>query len=124
MKFLQSLLWVALFLICGGVNFFALNGEAAAAEKPMWVYIGTYTGEKSKGIYVSRFDPSSGTLTAPELAAETKSPSFLAVHPNGRFLYAVGEVGDFGGKKSGAVTAFSIDKKSGRLTLLNQQPSE
>src|SRR5690349_20615905 len=84
--------------------------EAGTPERPMLVYIGTYTGAKSKGIYVSRFDIGNGRLSAPESAVETKSPSFLAVHPKKDFLYAVGEVRDFGGKESGAVSAFRIDK--------------
>ncbi|MEI9959821.1 MAG: beta-propeller fold lactonase family protein [Limisphaerales bacterium] len=53
-----------------------------------WFYFGTYTGAKSKGIYVSRFDSAIGKLSAPELAAEIQNPSFLAVHPNGHNLYA------------------------------------
>ena len=89
----------------------------------MLVYIGTYTGAKSKGIYVSRFDPATGRLTAPELAVETPSPSFLALHPGGRFLYAVGETANLGGKRTGAVSAFSLDAKTGKLTLLNRQSS-
>ena len=89
----------------------------------MLVYIGTYTGGKSKGIYVSRFDPATGQLTSPELAAATPSPSFLALHPGGRFLYAVGETTNLGGKRVGAVSAFSLDAKTGKLTLLNQQSS-
>jgi 6-phosphogluconolactonase len=97
--------------------------EALAAGTPLLVYIGTYTGAKSKGIYVSRLDAATGKLSPPELAAETKSPSFLAVHPNRRFLYVAGEMSDFAGKKAGAVSAFSIDAKTGKLTLLNQQPS-
>src|SRR6266702_4996333 len=102
------------------------RAQAAATPrnaKEFLVYIGTYTGGKSKGIYVSRFDAASGRLGAPELAAETASPSFLAVHPNQRFLYAANETGDFAGKKSGAVSAFAIDSKTGNLTLLNQKPS-
>src|SRR5262245_12096197 len=95
----------------------------ASADSSVSVYIGTYTGEKSKGIYRSHFDASTGKLTPPELAAETKSPSFLAIHPNKRFLYAVGEVSEFNGKKAGAVSAFEIDAKDGHLRLLNQQPS-
>jgi 6-phosphogluconolactonase len=87
------------------------------------VYIGTYTGAKSKGIYVSRFDAASGKLGAPQLAAEVASPSFLAIHPNRRLLYAANEIGDFNGKKSGAVSAFAIDPNSGKLTLLNEKPS-
>jgi 6-phosphogluconolactonase len=87
------------------------------------VYFGTYTGAKSKGIYVSRLDVSSGALSAPELAGEVTSPSFLAVHPARDFLYAVNEVSDFGDKPSGSVTAFAIDRSTGKLTTLNRQSS-
>ena len=87
------------------------------------VYFGTYTGAKSKGIYVASFDAANGKLGATELAVETKSPSFLAVHPNERFLYAVGEGTMLEGKRSGVVSAFTLDKSSGTLALLNQQPS-
>ena len=92
-------------------------------SKQFFVYIGTYTGAKSKGIHVARFDSASGTPAPPELAAETPNPSFLAIHPNQKFLYAANEVGEFGGKKSGAVGAFVIDSHTGRLAALNQQPS-
>jgi len=113
--------WIWLVLGCGPVCF---SGMAAhAAEKTMLVYIGTYTGAKSKGIYVSRFDADSGKLSAPELAAETKSPTFLALHPDGRVLYAANEIHNFNGKRSGAVSAFAIDEKTGKLNLLNEQPS-
>jgi len=110
-------------IVCLVVLSVLCAAQARAEDKEFLVYVGTYTGPKSKGIYVSRLDIASGKLTAPELAAETASPSFLAVHPNRRFLYAVGEINNFAGKKSGAVNAFSIDSKTGRLTLLNQQPS-
>lgn len=53
-----------------------------AAPARYLVYFGTYTGPKSQGIYVARFDATTGKLGAPGLAAETKSPSFVAVHPN------------------------------------------
>ena len=87
------------------------------------VYFGTYTGAKSKGIYVAQFDSTTGKLSQPELAAETRNPSFLAVHPNERFLYAVGEVNDTQGLRAGAVNAFAIESSSGKLTPLNQQTS-
>ena len=87
------------------------------------VYIGTYTSAKSKGIYLSRFDSATGKLTEPQLVAETRNPSFLAVHPTERFLYAVGEVSDTQGKRAGAVNAYAIEGKSGKLTELNQQTS-
>lgn len=104
----------------------ALTSRAQAGAQPPTgsttiVYFGTYTGPKSSGIYMSRFDPATGALTPPQLAGEVKNPSFLAIHPSRRTLYAVGEIADFRGRKAGAVSAFSIDPKSGRLTLLNQQ---
>lgn len=77
------------------------------------VYVGTYTGQTSKGIYAYRFDASTGGLTSLGLAAETGNPSFLAVHPNQRFLYAVGET------SKGTVSAFSLDRDTGRLKPLN-----
>jgi 6-phosphogluconolactonase len=87
------------------------------------VYLGTYTGAKSQGIYVARLDAEKGVLTAPELAAEARNPSFLAIHPNHKFLYAVGEVADFKGQKAGSISAFRIEPKSGKLSLLNHQSS-
>src|SRR6266480_4266910 len=99
------------------------SAESSRNSKKFLVYFGTYTGAKSKGIYVSRFTSAGGKLAAPELAVETISPSFLALHPNRRFLYAANEIGDFDGKKSGAVSAFVIDSHTGKLTPLNQQPS-
>ncbi len=87
---------------------------ASFAQGDRIAYIGTYTRGASKGIYAYRFQPSSGKLTEIGLAAETPNPSFLAVHPNGKFLYAANET------KDGTVTAFSIDAASGKLTQLNQ----
>ncbi|MGV3724124.1 MAG: lactonase family protein [Actinomycetota bacterium] len=89
----------------------------------MLVFIGTYTNAKSKGIYAFRMDGATGALTPIGLVAETASPSFLAIHPNRKFLYAANEVESFGGEKAGAVTAFAIDAATGKLTALNQQSS-
>jgi 6-phosphogluconolactonase len=84
-------------------------------------YVGTYTTKTdSKGIYAYRFDVASGQLNAIGLAAESGDPSFVAVHPSGKYLYAVNEVGNFRGSNSGAVSAFAIDRKTGKLTFLNQ----
>ena len=95
--------------------------SAEGAKKPSdyFVYIGTYTGPDSKGIYAYRFHPADGKLTPIGLAAEIASPSFLAIHPNGRFVYAVSEMDSYNGQKTGAVSAFRIDPQSGKLTLLN-----
>jgi 6-phosphogluconolactonase len=104
----------------------AVCAVAAPVPKsdPVTVYVGTYTDGTSRGIYRAIFDPATGSMTAPVLAAETKNPSFLALHPGGRFLYAVGEIEAFAGQRTGAVSAFAVDAKTGDLALLNQQPSE
>ncbi len=89
----------------------ATRGGGKAARKGKYlVYVGTYTVRESKGVYAYRFDAATGELTSLGLAAETASPSFLAADPSRRFLYAVNEVPDYGGKKSGAVSAFTIDR--------------
>jgi 6-phosphogluconolactonase len=95
---------------------------SAAGAEEYWVFFGTYTGGKdgSKGIYRSKFDDKTGKLTEPQLAAEMGSPSFVNVHPTGKFLYAVGEGG---GKDGGPVVAFAIDAKTGKLTKLNEGKS-
>ena len=104
----------------------AITSMTAAADKPTqaWVYFGTYSRGASKGIYVAKMDLTTGKITEPTLAAETKNPSFLAIHPNQQYLYAVNEVGQIKGEKSGGMTAFSIDPKTGKLTKLNEQLSK
>jgi 6-phosphogluconolactonase len=89
-----------------------------------FAFIGTYTSKTdSKGIYSFHFDSSSGQLSSLVLAATTQDPSFLAVASKAKYLYAVSELSEFGGKKSGAVTSYSLDSKSGKLNQLNQDPS-
>src|SRR5689334_15914911 len=101
------------------VLFGALASAGSAAEH--WVYLGTNTSKDgSKGIYRSKFDDATGKLTEAELVAEMGSPSFLTIHPNKKFLYAVGEGQS---KDGGAVVAFSIDAKTGALTKLNADKS-
>jgi 6-phosphogluconolactonase len=83
------------------------------------VFVGTYTDKTdSKGIYAFDFDASSGKLTPRGLAAETSNPSWLAIHPNGKWAYAANESG-----KQSSISAFSIDAKSAKLTLLNKLPA-
>jgi 6-phosphogluconolactonase len=92
---------------------------AAAKAREYLVYFGTYTDKGSKGIYVCRFRPSNGKLTPVELAAETVSPSFLAVDPAQHYLFAANEIGDYQNAKSGSVSSFAIDRRSGKLRALN-----
>ena len=84
------------------------------------IFIGTYTPKDgaSRGIYAVRLDSTTGALSAPVLAAETSNPTFLALRPDGRVLYALTD-----GQTGGAVNAYTLDAPTGALTLLNQQPS-
>jgi 6-phosphogluconolactonase len=100
-----------------------LGSVAAAADDPLWVFVGTYTGKKSRGIYRVEFDPASGKLGTPELAAEVASPSFLAVAPDHKHLFCVCEIDDFKGKKAGGVASFALDAPTGKLKPINQESS-
>ena len=106
-------------------TFHAAAADPASPKGKYFIYVGTYTeeGSKSKGIYAYRFDPAAKEITAIGLVAETINPSFVALHPNHHFLYAVNEVGKYKGQSSGAVSAFAIDRVTGKLTLLNEVPS-
>lgn len=88
-----------------------------AADKEALVFIGTYTRGGSKGIYSYRFNPATGKLTEIGVAAEVQNPSFLYVSPDGNKLYSVGEA------QTGTVTAYNVDRASGKLTKLNDQPT-
>jgi 6-phosphogluconolactonase len=95
-----------------------ISAGSAARAAAYLVYAGTYTRNNSKGIYAFRFSSSSGKLKSLGVAAEIANPSFLAFHPNRRFLYAVNE-----GNPNG-VSAFALDPKTGKLTFLNQVSSQ
>mgnify|MGYP005849601147 CR=1 FL=1 len=103
----------------------AMADTTAPSHAPVPVYFGTYTREGgSRGIYTCDLDPTTGRLANLRLAAETPSPSFLAVHPTGRFVYAVNETTAFAGEKgTGGVTAFARDPDTGLLRELNHQPT-
>jgi 6-phosphogluconolactonase len=102
-----------------------LSSARAADGKELLAFFGTYTNNgKSKGIYCYKLDLATGKLTSVGVTEGIKNPSFLAIHPSGNFLYAVSEVSDADGKPGGAVTAFSLDRKSGALKALNHQSSE
>jgi 6-phosphogluconolactonase len=110
-------------LMLPAVLFSAVPAKEAKPDK-LWVYVGTYNKRGSKGIYRFELDLSTGKLTNRALAAESPDPSFLAIDPSQRYVYSVNEINKFDGKKSGAVSAFAIDPKTGDLKLLNQQASE
>jgi 6-phosphogluconolactonase len=101
----------------------ARGNETPQSKSDYLVYVGTYTGPKSQGIYVYKLAGATGNLTPLGLAAEANNPSFLAIHPNHRYLYAVDEIATYDGMKTGSVSAFSIDRKTGKLSLLNEMSS-
>ena len=83
------------------------------------VYVGTYTnGTKSEGIYRFDLDTATGKATEPVVAAKVTNPSFLAVHKDGKHVYAVNEIDTQNSKKTGGMTAFEI-QPNGDLKLLN-----
>jgi 6-phosphogluconolactonase len=119
----RKFLCAALSVLALGFVCVSAPAKSSASGQRL-VYVGTYTEKtQSKGIYAFHFDPANGQLTEIGLAAETTNPSFLAVSPNGNFLYAVNEAPITDGGEHGAVTAFSIDAQSGKLTELNQVSS-
>lgn len=100
-----------------------LTAATHAVDYRYLVYVGTYTDKDSKGIYAFRFDPTTGATDPIGLVAETANPSFLAVNPGGKYLYAANEVNNFQGAPTGSVSTFSIDEHSGRLSLLQRVSS-
>src|SRR5688572_13649425 len=83
-----------------------------------YLLIGTYTSGKSEGIYVYKFNSATGEFSYVSKAA-AGNPSYLAVSPDKKYVYAVNE--DRNDK--GSVTAFSFNKENGMLTVINKQPS-
>ena len=105
-----SFLSACLCIAAGGLN---------AADAKTYVYVGTYTGKDAKGIYRFEFNPENGTLTPCGLAVEAANPSFLAITPDSKYLYAVEESKSEAGK-AGALAAFEISRLDGSLKLLNR----
>jgi 6-phosphogluconolactonase len=111
-----------IFPLAGAADAQTTRGEKT---KEMLVYIGTYTSGKSRseGIYVYKFNPENGALRPSKIVGNVVEPSFLAIDKKRKYLYAVNETVEYEGKKSGAVSAFAIDPKTGDLRFLNKQPS-
>jgi 6-phosphogluconolactonase len=119
----RSLAWSCSLAVLLGYTAAAWTEESPAKVDKYWVFFGTYTDGESKGIYRCELDLSSGKLSDPALAAETVNPAFLAIHPSGRYLYSVEEVRKIGDEKSGSVSAFALDSKTGKLKFLNKKLS-
>ncbi|QRK12807.1 lactonase family protein [Archangium violaceum] len=98
--------------------------RAPQTPKELWIYVGTYTSGGSEGIYLCRLDMATGALERVGVTRGVAEPSYLALEPKGRYLYAVNELTEFEGQPSGAVSAFAINPQSRELTFINQRPSE
>lgn len=109
--------WRFGYVVCLGSAAFGGDARVLAAEYR--VFVGTYTGGESRGIYSFSFDASEENAGSFRLVVEAENPSFLAIHPNRRFLYAVNEVNEFDGEASGAASAYQI-RPDGSLLFLNQ----
>jgi len=113
----RALLFLYALVACATVA----AGQSQPAGRAL--FVGTYTGADSKGIYAFRFDDRAGTLTPAGLVAETPSPSFLTLSHDGRTLFAVNEVSNYEGQRSGSVSSFTVDAASLKLTSINTQSS-
>ncbi|RNI31479.1 lactonase family protein [Rufibacter latericius] len=94
-----------------------------ATQKDMMVYIGTYAKPDAESIFAYNLNEETGALTRSFAVKAGENPSFLTLDADRKHLYAVNETTEFEGQKSGAVSAFAIDQKTGNLTFLNRQPS-
>ncbi len=101
--------------------FLFLCGVTARAQQQSYLITGTYTSGKSEGIYVYQFNSNDGSAKAVS-SVKISNPSFVAVSPNEKFVYSVEEDAAKNGKE-GEITAFSFNKETGKLSLLNRQPS-
>jgi 6-phosphogluconolactonase len=115
------------FLASSAASTLVLHPAFVAAQNPLLgklLLVGTQTSGTSKGIYAYGFDAVTGDLTKVGLAVATASPTFLVTAPDKKTIFAVNEVEDFGGRKSGAVSSFSLDVATGMLTPISQVTSQ
>jgi 6-phosphogluconolactonase len=105
---------------------FAASGWRAAAADSNGdiLFVGTQTLASSKGIYAYRWNSDTGELQPMGLAAWADNPTFLALSPDKKYLYAANEIDHFGGTKNGGVSAFSVADAPGTLTFINAVPAE
>src|SRR2546430_5209102 len=119
MKIIRRAFAFLLFLFLFAALLPAQTAEKTNTKRSYLAFVGTYTTKTaSKGIYAFRYEANSGKLTPIGVGAETPDPSWVAIRPNGKVLYATNEAG-----KNSMISAFVIDSSSGKLTLLNQLPA-
>jgi 6-phosphogluconolactonase len=119
MKITRRFFAFVLLLFAVGTLTLIDSAQPQPANTHYLALIGTYTDKTtSKGIYAADFDASSGQLTIKGVAANTANPSWVVIHPNGKWVYAANESG-----KQSTITAFALDPTTAKLTQLNQLPA-
>lgn len=113
----RDFLWGALVAPVAAKAWALRAGEEA---KRRLLFVGTQTGTGSQGIYAYRWEPLTGELQSAGLAAESDNPTFLAIDPEAKYLYAANEIAHFESQASGAVSAFAIDQAAGKLRPINK----
>lgn len=101
------------------LTFLLLFSNARLLCQEHYMLIGTYNSPKSEGIYVYKFNSNDGSAK-PVSQIKASNPSFLAVSPDEKFIYAVNETGDTS-KFSGGVSSYSFDKRTGEISFINRQ---
>ena len=96
---------------------------STANAADMYVYFGTHVSGAGKGFSLSHFDTDTGVLTKPQYLLDAEAPAFFVIHPDGKHLYTCNSINTFEGKPEGSISAYSIDSKTGKLTLLNRKPA-
>lgn len=88
-----------------------------------FIYVGTFSGDVEKGIYVFEFNRAQGTLKLIQTLGGMESPTYIELNPNGKFLYSVNRNPINEEETWGSVSSYSIDPSTGKLTHINNQPS-
>ncbi|HMD85620.1 MAG TPA: lactonase family protein [Terriglobia bacterium] len=110
----------------------APQSHSDSAHHPIFAYVGSYSlpqgpdGSigRGQGIYVFEMNPATGALVEREVIRRDTNPSFMAFDSSRQHLYSVNWISNYQGQNSGSVSAYTIDRASGHLTLLNTVSSE
>jgi 6-phosphogluconolactonase len=110
----------------------AQQSHAGSDRHPIFAYVGSYslpqgpdgTVGRGQGIYLFEMNPASGALVQRELFRRDTNPSFMAFDRTRKYMYSVNWIANYQGTNSGSVSAYSVDRASGHLTLLNTVSSE
>ena len=111
---------------------FVQKGAAKRGVPPVLAYVGSYSSPQGPegaighghGIYLLEMDPATGDLRQRDVFPNDANPSWLAFDPSRTHLYSANEISNYQDAASGSVSAYSIDRATGRLTLLNTVSSE